>query len=137
MKGCVKTPVTCMDPGKYCQAPKCIAYQGCVNQSRECGANTTAACTFYSCNENKRECTQEVIVCGVAIDTTTVVLTSVLTTAALAGIIIAAVLIVGGIGGGTVLAVAQSGILGTGAVTTNNPLYAEDTTAGSNPLHRV
>jgi len=134
-QGCVETPKTCVSEGKFCETPQCVSYEGCVIESRPCGENSTATCVFFSCDEDKDECTEEPLVCGAAIDTT-LVLTSVLGTAAVAGIIIAVVLLVVGVGGGSALAYYQAGVGGGTATTSNNPLYQDDGTKSDNPLFK-
>jgi hypothetical protein len=134
--GCVESEATCPETNLFCLTSSCVAYQGCVEESRACGENSTAPCTYYSCDEDKDTCQEEALVCGIAVDTT-VLVGSVLGTAAIAGIIIAVVIIFAGVTGGTAYAVYQSGA-GDGATSTaSNPLYVDDGNSGDNPLHQV
>jgi len=135
MKGCVNSNVTCASTGKHCLASRCINYQGCVNETKSCSSNSSAVCSFISCKEDQKSCVEELLVCGAAIDTT-VLVGSILGTAAIAGIICALVVVVFGVGGGTAFAYYQGGIGGGSAVTANNPIYKEDTSSGTNPLHQ-
>jgi hypothetical protein len=132
--GCVEKPATCTSEGLWCEHPVCRSYEGCVTESRPCGENSTATCVYFSCDEDKDECTEEALVCGAAIDTT-LVLSSVLGTAALAGIVVAVVIVAAGVGGGTAFAYYQGGIGGGASTTANNPLYVDDGTKQDNPLY--
>jgi hypothetical protein len=136
-KGCVNDPTTCDDLGLYCTSSVCVAFQGCVDESRQCsGDNSTESCVYHSCDEDNRQCTEEQLTCGAAIDTSLVVGT-VLGTAAIAGIAVAAVVVVAGVGGGTAVAVAQAGAGAGGSIIENNPIFMGNGNSAANPIHRV
>jgi hypothetical protein len=134
--GCVESAATCPDTNLWCNIASCVAYQGCVIESRPCGENSTVPCTFYECDEDKDTCREEALVCGAAIDTT-VLVGSVIGTAAIAGIVIAVVILAAGVTGGTAFAYYQSGADGEASSTANNPLYVDDGNSADNPLHHV
>jgi hypothetical protein len=136
-KACVATAYNCPPTGLYCESSTCISYQGCTKLNRECGVNSTEACAFHKCDEVKDECATEQLVCGAAVDTTTVLVASVLGTAAVAGIVIACVLVVVGVTGGATVAYIQGTADGGASATSNNPLYKEDGNSASNPLYQV
>jgi hypothetical protein len=145
--GCVYTNRTCPPPKDSCTLVKCDKKDGCVYYPRDCAVELAKVaraqnCSTPVCNVT-RGCYWSNETCVVPLPTssegvpTTVVLASVLTTAAVAGIVIGAVLLAAGLGGGAAVAIAQVAGGGGAVVTASNPLYAGTGTASDNPLNRA
>jgi hypothetical protein len=141
VKGCVRTNVTCAASKDPCFKSVCLSDKGCVtvpiDLTKECNI-TVENCTVPACNGT---CYSQ-YVCFTPTNTgnedfpTTVVLSSALGGAAVAGIVIGAAVLAAGVGGGAAVAIA--GAAGAGGVVTvhSNPVYQGAGTAGNNPLHK-
>jgi hypothetical protein len=139
--GCVYTNVTCPTTKDFCKRPICTPALGCdfrqIEYQKECNM-TAGNCTAPACNGT----CYEKYICATPTQTgtedfpTTVVLSSALGGAAVAGIVIGAAVLAAGVGGGAAVAIA--GAAGAGGVVTvhSNPVYAGAGTAGNNPLHK-
>jgi len=143
IKGCVSTNVTCPATDKLCIVPTCISYAGCTNQSLVC-PSLNKTCSFTRCLEDRSKkndplypCTEEKIECGAAIlDSTVIAVASVLSAGVIAAII-AAVVLFGGLATGATLAIYQRTGDDSVANVSNNPLFIESGSSGTNPLSRV
>jgi len=138
--GCVTTNIVCPVSNSQCLIPKCISFQGCVNESYVCNStknNQEDKCQLVSCTENPDEiCQIKKLACGAPLDITTVAVAASISAAALVGIIIGAAALFSGIAAGGAVAYRQLNN-GEGMTNTaNNPLYVESKDQGQNPLYQ-